>query len=294
MTNRRTWVLALTLALASCSSGTNEPSGRDAGGAGETATAFLHVHGLAVAGDGTLYVATHGGLIRRSGDAWVYASDDRNDHMGFSMDPRSGTMWRSGHSAAKPSLGVETSADGGRTWKHLSDVLDPPVDFHSMTVSHADPATLWGWDSGRRGTFVSSDGGANWTRLRENLFAYVLAAPAERSLLLAGVADGIVRSADGGRTWSPVAALAGGWVIALAADPSNAKHLLAFTHRGMKVSNDGGATWEPAIGGLPPKAEITSLAIDPTDPKVAYAAEATTLYSTADAGKTWTVIRSGS
>jgi photosystem II stability/assembly factor-like uncharacterized protein len=247
---------------------------------------------LGVASDGTLYVATHGGLIKRSGTTWIYASNDRNDHMGFSMDPKSGVMWRSGHSPERPSLGVETSTDGGRTWKRLSDVLSPPVDFHAMAVSLADGKTLWGWDSGRRGLFRSS-GGRSWEKLPQNPFAYVLSGPPTADVILAGVPDGMLRSTDGGTTWQPVAALAGGWVIAIAADPSDAAKLLAFTQRGMKRSVDGGRSWEPALGGIPPTAEITSLAISPAGSGTAYAADATTIYGTTDGGVTWSVIRRG-
>lgn len=284
----------LALLLAACGDGGGLGEGRD--GVGAPATRFLHIHGLAVDGSGTLFVATHGGLIRRTAEgSWVYATGDRNDHMGFSMDPRTGTMFRSGHSPSRPSLGVETSTDGGKTWSRLADVANPPVDFHAMAVSFADGKTLWGWDSGGRGTFRSTEGGRTWSRLDPQGIErqiFVLAGPPEPNVVLAGTASGLYRSTDGGDVWRGIDGVSGGWVIAVAADPKDPKHLLAFTQRGMKVTRDGGLTWTDAGGDLPGDAEITSLAISPADPNVAYAAAVTTVFRTNDGGKTWSVLRS--
>lgn len=281
--------LAAGLVLASCG---GDERGGEAGGAGEVAEGVSHIHGLAVDGSGNLHVASHTGLIRApEAGAWVYASGDRNDHMGFSLDPKSGTMWRSGHSLSRPSLGVERSTDGGATWRRLSDVLDPPVDFHAMAVSHADGQTLWGWDSGRRGLFRSADGGETWGKLPQTPFAYVLAGPARPGVVFAGTPEGLLRSDDGGATWQPVEPLMGGWVIGVAADPNDGTHLLAYAQQGMKVSTDGGRTWNSLGEGLPKGAELAHLAISPVDGRVAYAADASTIYRTTDGGKTWSEVR---
>lgn len=204
-------------------------------------------------------------------------------------------MYRSGHSPSKPSLGVESSTDGAR-WTHLSDVADPPVDFHAMAVSFADSKTLWGWDSGGRGTFRSADGGKTWSRLDAagiERQIYVLAGPAEPGVVLAGTMSGLYRSTDGGATWQAVSGVSGGWAIGIAADPKEPEHILVFTQGGMKATADGGATWNDAGGGLPSDAEITSLAISPTDAKTAYAADSSKIYETTDGGKTWTAVPTG-
>src|SRR5438093_10497516 len=161
---RRGRLIALTaiaaLVLSACSSG----GGGGSSSAGKRATQFVHVDGLAVDRSGVLWVATHRGLIRQSGSAWVYASTDRNDYMGFSADPTSGAMYRSGHPESGGTLGVESSSDG-RTWRHLADVLNPPADFHAMALSYSDPHVMYGWDSGGRGFFVSKEAGTKGERL---------------------------------------------------------------------------------------------------------------------------------
>lgn len=281
--------LALATVLAACSSGGGDG---DESLVGSSAT-ISHIHGLGVDSAGTPYVATHFGLIKAgTGGSWVYASADKNDHMGFSLHPGDGIMYRSGHSPSKPSLGVESSTDGAR-WTHLSDVANPPVDFHAMAVSLADSETLWGWDSGGRGTFRSVDGGKSWSRLAAEGIErqiFVLTGPAQPNVVLAGTMSGLYRSADGGATWQQIEGVSGGWVIAVAADPRDANHIIAFTERGMKSSDDGGRTWAPALGGIPPGSQITSLAISPTDGKTAYAADASKIYRTTDGGKTWAAL----
>lgn len=261
--------------------------------AGASAEQWSHVHGLGVSADGVLYVATHHGLIRHESRKWVYASSDRNDHMGFSLHPGADVMYRSGHSRQRPSLGVERSTDGA-TWTHLSDVAQPPVDFHAMAVSYADARVLWGWDSAGRGTFTSADGGRTWRRCAapgNTRGVLALAGPAAKGVVVAGTERGMWRSTDSCKTWSRVAGAGEGWVSALAAAPSDPKRMLAFTPRGMMSSVDGGIAWRPSGRGIPPAAQVVAVAIAPGDARTAFAADSSRVFATTDGGATWSVLR---
>ena len=211
--------------------------------------------------------------------------------MGFSLDPGSGTMFRSGHPQTGGSLGVESSSDG-RSWDHLADVASPPVDFHAMTVSVADGKTLYGWDSGGRGLFRSTDRGTRWERLSgQGLDAPILAlsAPREAGRVFAGTRSGLYRSEEAGDNWQKVA---DGAVSAIAVDPEDPGHLLTATQAGLRLSRDEGATWVPTIG-VPPGEFIGAITISGRDGAVAYAAGATTIYKSTDGGASWMVVRSG-
>jgi hypothetical protein len=60
--------------------------------------------------------------------------------------------------------------------------------------------------------------------------------------------EGILRSADGGVTWTRVRA---GSAASIAADPFRPGRLAAGTEDGLIVSGDGGTTWRPAEGSMP-------------------------------------------
>ncbi|MFA5891110.1 MAG: YCF48-related protein [Actinomycetota bacterium] len=293
----RSRFLALTLlvgfALAACSSNSDGDPSR----IGLKARVFEHIHGLGVAADGTLYVGTHNGLVKSAGDSdWVYASSDRNDYMSFTIEPQSGMMYRSGHPPTGGSLGFQHSEDGN-VWHKISDVLSPPVDWHTMGIDYAEPQTLYGWDSSDRGLFVTTDGGKNW----ELLGLKVLGQPvlsvsgtAKAGVVLVGTPAGLARSEDRGESWEAVIeSLTPGWVSAVAADPKNADHLMVFGETGMQVSDDGGLTWATATKGLPAGAQMGAIAISPADSKIAYAAGESSIYKTTDGGDTWELIRSG-
>lgn len=280
---------AVLFTLVACSSGGSGGGNLDQVG---TAAVISHIHGLAVDATGAPYVATHNGLIKAAADgSWVYASADTYDYMGFSLHPSDGIMYRSGHSAERPSLGVESSTDGA-AWTHLSDVGDQAVDFHAMAVSFADSGTLWGWDYSQ-GTFRTSDGGETWTRLDpqgiENQI-YAFAGSPQANLVFAGTATGLYRSTDAGDTWTAVPGASNGYVVAIAADPNDAQQLVISTPDGLRITHDGGATWASAEEGLPSDIEITSVAISPADSDIAYAADSSTIFRTTDDGGTWSAL----
>lgn len=279
-------VFALVLSAAACG-----------GGAGpeEAATAFVHIHGLGVdpSDPDGLWVATHRGLIQGTKDGnWTYASRDRNDHMGFTLDPGTGTLFRSGHPEEGGTLGVEASTDG-ENWRRLADVASPPVDFHAMTVSFADPKAMYGWDSGGRGLFRSPDGGNRWEQisprgLPDQIFA--LAAPGAAGVVLAGTPAGLFRSDDAAASWRKIVE---GQAFAIGSDPKDPRHLLAFEEQGMQVSRDGGSSWSTASSGIPAGEFIGAITISAHDGEIAYASGATSIFKTTDGGKSWRLIRSG-
>lgn len=115
--------------------------------------------------------------------------------------------------------------------------------------------------------------------------------------LYAAVADGGVwRSEDRGRSWTSIGdSLPTQIVASVAWTPAGGGTLLALTGDGVFVSfaglgvyrsTDGGATWQHAAG-VPDGGLAWKIAIDPTDPSVAYAATGLGLYRSRDAGRTF-------
>lgn len=102
-------------------------------------------------------------------------------------------------------LTVWTSTDGGMTWSR-------PVEAPSSTAQFAAYGRDHWWAAGRDGVFASTDGGATWSgpfgpphQIGEVDFVspttgYGLSSP----LGYGGVGGSLVKSTDGGITWTPV------------------------------------------------------------------------------------------
>ena len=180
-------------------------------------------------------------------------------------DPRSGVVFayatlplaRAGGSLAG---GMQTSDDGGRTWRAANGALLEAVDA-------AGAGEEWGPAKGSRPSL-----GPIAVSARFPLEAYV----GLRGLRLSGRGEkpfnGIARTTDGGRTWAvvhaesdaPSANLAGSWIEPRAAE-------------------DGHSVWFDSP---------YDLAVAPNDPAVAYATDLFRSYRTADGGRTWAQVNS--
>jgi uncharacterized protein (TIGR03437 family) len=114
-----------------------------------------------------------------------------------------------------------------------------------------------------------------------------LAASSDGRTLLAANQGSIYRSADGGATWSPAAAISGA-VIALAIDPVNAANAYAVTAASVFYrSADGGITWHSTGAVSPYLTQPSRIVIDPQNPASIYAYFTNGFYHSADNGATW-------
>jgi photosystem II stability/assembly factor-like uncharacterized protein len=245
-----------------------------------------HIHGLAVdrQDPSKLLIATHHGLFRAGPDGNAERISEVQDFMGFNPHPRDpDTLYASGHPAGGGNLGFTASRDRGRTWSQLSPGVNGPVDFHQMTVSAADPKTIYG---AYQGLQISRDGGRTWSLVGptpEKLIDLAASAKAADTLY-AATETGLLVSTDAGRTWNPVLRggpvslvevtpdgtlyafivgrglvrspedplnfidlgqdFGGGYLLHLAADPSNPTRLFAATGKGrVLISSDQGRSW---------------------------------------------------
>ena len=209
--------------------------------------------------------------------------------------------------------GVFRSTDGGVTWAPMGQKLPGSSSAGFLGVSAAEPSTLYalsGWDVLR-----SVDGGPWEVRGQHPNTAFAVD-PARADVLWAGTyangAGGIDRSDDGGLTWTPVHALAGGsrgafptGFVFAPADPSTLYAGLISSDgapRGVLRSRDGGASWELIGEDLVPEGEVSvDLAIAP-DTGVLFATAVRNgsageplfaVYRSTDGGDTWALVLPG-
>lgn len=208
-----------------------------------------HAHGLGVdPGDGTLYAATHFGLLRIGADGELTRMADRyQDTMGFEV-VGPGRFLASGHPDFRedhpPLLGLIESTDAGQTWTPLS--LRGEADFHAIQSVHDQ---IYAYDSTSE-TFMVSDQGRDWDRRSQLVMLDFAVSPQDPDLVLATIESGLQRSSDGGRTWAPVSQAPQLAVVAW----NDADEVLGVARDGgVHASADDGVTWSRRgdVGGEP-------------------------------------------
>jgi photosystem II stability/assembly factor-like uncharacterized protein len=167
-----------------------------------------------------------------------------------------------------------------------SGVVVDPANSQRITLCSAGGG-LWG----------TLDGGATWRPLSDDAptlsMGAIAAAPGSPNIVYAGTGEGnsmspqgmgLLRSADGGLTWThvPCAALTGHAVYDLAVDPKNALHVFIGTTNGLYESGDGGATCTRRFSG-----NCWDISIHPKNPKQVYATNEAGLHRSSDGGATW-------
>jgi hypothetical protein len=189
--------------------------------------------------------------------------------------------------AATPA-GIRRSANDGTTWAVAG--LTSPVPFANVVAVSPEPKVVYA--GGREGAYRSSDGGAQWQHVLGGGNVLALAVPS-RDLVFAGTeSDGVLRSEDGGRTWSGAnPGLLDLTILALALSPSFAQDRIAFaaTASGLYRTRNGGRSWRAVEVGSDDLA-VQSLALSPRfaeDRVVLAGTEADGLLRSDDAGDSW-------
>jgi len=224
---------------------------------------WRHVHGLGVDPEDRtiLYIATHGDFYQSvEGAPPIKVDEQRADYMAFNAPPKPGyPLYASGHPETGGNTGLIKSTDGGKTWQHVSNVIEPSVDFHAMAVSKMDPRIIVGFDSAARGLFKTTDGGKTWETLQQPEYINALAiSPFDSNVIMAGTDRGIFKSDDGGQSWSQMGSYSKLNVSALAFD-DDAILFASVDTFGLVSSSNFGESWD-GLGNL--GLTVTSIAAD--------------------------------
>ncbi|WP_158507468.1 F510_1955 family glycosylhydrolase [Candidatus Nitrosotenuis cloacae] len=259
---------------------------------------WRHIHGLGIdpVDRNILYIATHGDFYQSvSGNPPVKVDEQRADYMAFNAPYSQGTpLYASGHPATGGNTGLIKSTDGGKTWQQVATILEPPVDFHAMSVSKSDSNVIIGYDSAGRGLFKTIDAGKTWETLPVPDYITALAInPNDANVVFAGFAGtqkGIAKSIDGGTSWTLLEGYNGLTVFTLYFDEDGV--LYTYTSdTGLARSADMGQTWDEINK---PDLTIMSIAADSQN-NVIYVAGYSPdgfqeVHSSSDGGNNWALI----
>ncbi len=176
--------------------------------------------------------------------------------------------------------GLPTGAWGQLPQVRMAAQEGQPMRLYLALGERADSAGFYAQKYPGSWTFLRADFGKDIVR--------AIAFEPDPALLYAATAENVYRSADGGLTWqrldSPPAA---GAPSALVVHPRRPGELWLGTSRGeVYISRDRGQTWALSLR-LSLERVVSSIAIDPVEPDMAYMAAGASVYATTDGGQTW-------
>lgn len=164
--------------------------------------------------------------------------------------------------------GVWKTNDGGTAWTSLSDQY-PVTSIADIAIDAADHNNI----------YVATGDGAGYEVANDDFWGGVYTA-------------GILRSTDGGTTWSQVAKELPQdmrtIIQRLLINPSNKNILLAATRKGIYRSTNGGSSWKKVLPN-----HCYDMEWNTGNPDIVYAGGDDVLYRSTNAGATWSAIRSG-
>ena len=176
-------------------------------------------------------------------------------------------------------------------------------DFLALARSLSNPSVLYAASTKGR-VFRSADSARSWEAVGEiegwEELSSLAVDPHDPARLLAGMEpSALFRSEDGGRTWTEVPAIremSGGWSVpwsdakghvrGISIDSNDPERIcLAIEVGGVVRTEDGGKTWENVHGGI--HDDVHSVAVNPHDGRIVYAATRHGFGRSEDYGRTW-------
>jgi len=171
------------------------------------------------------------------------------------------------------------SNDDGENWKQSPFFAEWLTGVGPVVIDPVEPSVLY---VGVNGLWKSTDGGNNWRKLTNFLTdcSAIALDPNDHLTIYVGASSNLYKSTDGGASWMQ-ANFAGNDIIGInniIIDPQNTQNIYVafnnpwnFSIYGVYKSSNGGASWKDINTGFQGITNVTSLAIDPKNPKVLYA-----------------------
>lgn len=158
------------------------------------------------------------------------------------------------------------------------------------------------------GVWASTDSGYSWANLTPNISDLAIGAlaidPNNPNIIYAGTGedhncpygcfpgDGVIKSTDGGRTWSPLLGRSqfdGYDTASIVVDPQNSEDVFLAGSKGIWESTDGGSAWSEKLSK-----PASDLVLVPGAPPILYAGvPGTGIEESVNGGATWTILSDG-
>jgi photosystem II stability/assembly factor-like uncharacterized protein len=144
-------------------------------------------------------------------------------------------------------LSLLRTQDNGTNWQQVSNIV-PFWISDSLQVAQSNPNIVYllgmTTSNGQRRLFRSEDAGEHWVATAPIDCATFTIDPKDGQKLYAGTPAGLMRSVDGGASWTNLAPMGGGGISLVAVDPQDPQILFAAGQHPILRSVDSGATWQ--------------------------------------------------
>jgi photosystem II stability/assembly factor-like uncharacterized protein len=236
-----------------------------------------------------VYSVSSGGPIRSSDGGVTFGSPGNGSPplslIYLALDPQNDNVVY----ASSYGTGVFKSVDGATNWTSVSNGLtDNQIRY--LLIDPANASTLY--TIGGLSLFKTVDAAATWTAVpvaNTSFYSIGIGTATSPSTLLGATTNGVMKSADGGTTWSHgvFANVQGAGNTLAAMDPFNANIVFGGSSGGLYRSTNGGTSFTASSKGL--TAYYTqAITVDSHQPSVVYAAGYDVSYKSSDRGQTWT------
>jgi photosystem II stability/assembly factor-like uncharacterized protein len=227
---------------------------------------------------------------------------------------------REGLVASRPDLMAAPPPINGTTWAPFGPERIPISHTSTGRLTaiavHPNDSDIIYVGGAQGGVWKTIDGGTSWMPLTDGQCSLAMGSiaidPVNPEIVYAGTGEqhfsgssyygcGVLRSEDGGATWTQLGAgvfvregASNARISRIDLDPATAgavagTTVLAASDFGLYRSTDGGATWTPVLSGI-----ATDLIRDPTNPQLLYAGiRRVGVSRSIDGGATWTSLTVG-
>jgi hypothetical protein len=235
-------------------------------------------------------VGTGRGTGYKQFQRWLYERKFHIDENGNYLSPQ--TEWNR-YTESRNSIGSFRTEAGNWTelgpwgWNRTSGWNPGTGRLSAFAIHPANENIIYVGSPGG-GIWKSVNAGLNWTPLTDNnaswmsVFALTID-PLNQNIVYAGMSGsvGIIKSSDGGATWSPAGAGPSGTVRKILIHPTNSSLVFATATNGIWRSVNAGATWTQVHSGGKEDIEFK-----PDDVNIMYAT-GNDVYRSTDNGLTW-------
>lgn len=211
----------------------------------------------------------------------------------------------SGSSTSKPDGGIWRSADGGKAFSQVNDVLATKgktlsisgANINTLVFDPQDASTIYA-ATVANGIFYSNDSGSSWQQfevMNVGNVTSIAVDPKNKCLVYATMANKLYQTENCGKDWLNAYYHQKEAVIltAMAIDPKDGKNVYLGTSEGEVLkSTDGGQSWLTAY--RLPNDKVMDIIVDPFDSKIIYVGSAVKgLFKSYDGGTSWTSLGDG-